>query len=214
MTKSRLAMGLIGVGIAMILFGIVDAAGSADPDESGAAVSASVADSSTSTAVAPTTSAAPAAPTTTSTLALTTIVPTPPVVTTSPTTTTTTTSTAVEPTAPAETVEEFVLAFAAAIAVGDVEFLFDRLHPAVVGGFGPVLCRSWIEGEVLLLGNYELSGLVEGPRDQSFTTPAGTGTIPDAFAAPVSFVFQGQSFDGEGGFALVDNEMFWLGQCR
>ncbi len=213
MTKSRLAMGLIGVGIAMILFGIVDAAGSADPDESVAAVSASVADSSTSTAVAPTTSAAPAAPTTTtSTLALTTVVPTPPVVTTSPTTTTT--STAVEPTAPAETVEEFVLAFAAAIAVGDVEFLFDRLHPAVVGGFGPALCRSWIEGEVLLLGNYELSGPVEGPRDQSFTTPAGTGTIPDAFAAPVSFVFQGQSFDGEGGFALVDNEMFWLGQCR
>ena len=113
-----------------------------------------------------------------------------------------------------ETVEEFVDSYAAAIAAGDVGFLFDRLHPAAVGGFGADLCRAWIDGEILALGDYRLTGAVEGPLEQSFTTPAGTGLIENAFRAPVSFVFQGQEFDAFAGFALVDGEMRWLGQCR
>lgn len=209
MNSSKIAITLIGVGIVMILVGIVDAAGSGNATETVAAGSTTVIATSTSATVTPTTTTAPIVPTTTSTLVMTTVTVAPPVA-----TTTSTTSTTAAPTATVESVEDFVQAFAAAIAAGDVDFLFDRLHPAVVGGFGPALCRSWIEGEILLLGEYKLSGPVEGPRDQSFTTPAGTGTISNAFAAPVSFIFQGQSFDGDGGFALVGNDMFWLGQCR
>ena len=104
--------------------------------------------------------------------------------------------------------------FALAIGAGDIEFLLDRLHPAAVGGFGLDLCRNWIEAEILQLGDYQLTGPAEGPRDQSFTTPAGTGTIADAYSAPVSFTFQGQLFDAEGDFALIGTEMYWLGQCR
>ena len=110
--------------------------------------------------------------------------------------------------------EDFLVAFAAAIAAGDVDYLFDRLHPAVVGGYGPELCRTWIEVEILQLVDYQLTGPVEGPVGQPFTTPAGTGTIEDAYSAPVSFVFQGQLFDVVGGFALIDSEMHWLGECR
>jgi hypothetical protein len=114
----------------------------------------------------------------------------------------------------AETVEEFVEMFVAAIAARDVGFLFDRLHPAVVGGYGPDVCRGWVEAEILQFSDYALSGPVEGPRDQSFTTPAGTGVIENAFSAPIHFTFQGQGFDAEGGFALVGTDMYWLGQCR
>jgi hypothetical protein len=114
----------------------------------------------------------------------------------------------------AETVEGFVERFAGAIATSDVDFLFDRLHPAVVGGFGPELCRNWVEVEILQFSDYELAGPAEGPRDQSFSTPAGTGVIEHAFAAPIRFTFHGQAFDAEGGFALIGLEMYWLGQCR
>ncbi len=208
MGNARLAFALIGLGVVMILVGIVDAAGSDSDDAQAVAVATTTIGAVATTDSPPTTSLVPAeSPTTTaSTVVMTTTTMT------SPDATTSTTTEA--PTELSETVEDFVVTFAAAIAAGDVDFLLDRLHPAVVGGFGPALCRTWIEGEILLLGDYKLAGPVEGPRDQPFTTPAGTGTISDAFVAPVSFVFQGQSFDGEGGFALVDNDMFWLGQCR
>lgn len=200
MTKSTLAYVLIGVGVVMVLFGIADALGADD-------------DAANSAAVATSATAATLAPATTTTLPATSTSPvgsstTQTSTTTAPPTTTSTT------TAPTETVEEFVLAFAAAIASGDVDFLVNRLHPAVVGGFGPALCRTWIETEILELVDYQVTGPAVGPRTQTFTTPAGTGTIEDAFSAPVSFLFQGQKFDAEGDFALVDSEMRWMGQCR
>lgn len=186
----------------MVLFGIIDSSSAVDEEATPSAV----------VTQAPTTTAVTQA-TTTSTSPTTTTRPVESSTTQAPTTTAvpaTTTTTALPP----ETVEDFVSAFAAAIAAGDVDFLVDRLHPAVIGGFGPALCRAWIETEILELVDYQVTGPVAGPSPQSFTTPAGTGTIEDAFSAPVSFVFQGQQFDGEGDFALVDGEMRWMGQCR
>lgn len=166
----------------------------ADPDISTTSVAASAETGAESTSTS-------ASSTTTSTTTTATT-------TTTPTTTTTTTIPVTE------TVQDFVLMFAAAIDGGDSEFLFARLHPAVTGGFGLEVCRSWIEAEILQLRGYQLTGPVEGPVDQTFTTPAGEGVIADAYSAPVSFDFQGQTFDSEGGFALVEGEMRWLGQCR
>jgi hypothetical protein len=215
-SRSRFALALIGIGVVMILVGVVDAASSSGDVAPSVAAATSTTAAVSSTRVSEPTTTAPEAvsTTTTSTVVMTTITLAPLVTTTSLTSTTSSTTSTTAGNATSETVEEFVVAFAAAIAASDVDFLFERLHPAVVGGFGPALCRSWIEGEILLLGDYKLAGPVEGPRDQTFTTPAGTGTIADAFSAPVSFVFQGQSFDGEGGFALVDGIVMWLGQCR
>ncbi len=101
-----------------------------------------------------------------------------------------------------------------AIESGDVDFLVERLHPAVTGGFGPDLCRSWIEAEILQLRDYEITGPIDGPHDQTFTSPAGEGTIENVFSVPTSFTFQSQQFETDAGFALVDTVMHWLGQCR
>lgn len=199
MSRKTLAYALIGVGVVMVLFGIVDARGGDDDAANSAAVATS-APAATEVTIAPAT--------TTTTLPVTLTSPVGSSTTTAPPTTTSTT------TAPTETVEEFVIAFAAAIASGDVDFLVNRLHPAVVGGFGSALCRTWIETEILELVDYQVTGPTVGPHAQTFTTPAGTGTIEEAFSAPVSFVFQGQKFDAEGDFALVDSEMRWMGQCR
>ncbi|MCZ6662840.1 MAG: hypothetical protein O6951_07925 [Actinobacteria bacterium] len=190
----RVGQGLTALGLVIVLVGI---AGNLLNDDGGTPTAANT---TTTTTTSPTTTTT-TSPTTTTTTSPTTTT------TTSPTTTTTT---IVQP----ESVEEFVVLFALAIGAGDIEFLLDRLHPAAVGGFGLDLCRNWIEAEILQLGDYQLTGPAEGPRDQSFTTPAGTGTIEDAYSAPVSFTFQGQLFDAEGDFALIGIEMYWLGQCR
>ncbi len=189
----RVGQGLTALGLVIVLVGL---AGNLFDDDGGTPTAAT-----TTSTTSPTTTTTTSPTTTTTTT------------TTSPTTTTTTTRTTTTIVQP-ESVEEFVVLFALAIGAGDVEFLLDRLHPAAVGGFGLDLCRDWIEVEILQLGDYQLTGPAEGPRDQSFTTPAGTGTIADAFSAPVSFIFQGQLFDAEGDFALIDTEMYWLGQCR
>ena len=191
MNRERAGLILGIVGLLLVVVGIVGSLGSGDDSE---AVTAAV----STTAVIESTTEAP----------VTTQAPTTTVTATTPPTSTTTTTVEVE------SVEDFVELFASAIAEDNVGFLYDRLHPASVGGFGPDLCRSWIENEIVTLDNYKLESEANGPHDQSFTTPAGTGTIENAFSADVSFSFQGQLINGEAGFALIDGVMHWLGQCR
>jgi hypothetical protein len=211
-----LARALIGLGGVLVLAGVVGlvTAGGDGVAAADAMSTTSATPATTSTTVPPTTTSpsetsSPASVTTTSTSTTTTTTST-----TTSSTTTTTTSTTTTTVVVSETVDEFVVLFAEAIAASDVDFLFDRLHPAVVGGFGPDLCRNWVEDEILQFSNYELAGPAEGPRDQPFTTPAGTGVIENSFSAPIKFTFQGQDFDAEAGFALVGTDMHWLGQCR
>lgn len=203
MNPARWAYVLMSLGAVLVVIGLMGALQTENESAVAASEQAGVTTSAessparaTSTTQLPTTTSSP---TTTTTIA--------------PTTTSTTTSTTTT-LVPDETVEDFVVRFASAIEDGDVDFLFDRLHPAVVGGFGMDLCRSWITNEILVLENYRLTGPVVGPQEQSFTTPVGQGIIENGFAAPVAFTFQGQEFESEGGFALIGSEMFWLGQCR
>ena len=109
-----------------------------------------------------------------------------------------------------ETVEEFFPEYLAAIEGGDIEFLFDRLHPVVLAQPSADLCRAFIEREILALVNYRITGDITGPVSQ---TIAGT-TVSEVFSAPVAFVFQGQSFDGTATFAAVDRQMRWFTECR
>jgi hypothetical protein len=107
----------------------------------------------------------------------------------------------------AETVEEFVELFAAALKAGDVEFVWRRLHPDVVAQGGEALCRAWVENEIMGLSDYTLQDVTGGPD-----IVAG---IPDVYSAAVSFVFQGQAFDDAvGQYALIDGTFRWLGVCR
>lgn len=135
-----------------------------------------------------------------------------PTTTSPPTTSTTTSPSTTSP--PAMSVETFLVEYAAALDRDDIDFLLGRLHPVVVSAYGIDLCRDWIEREIVTLDGYRLTGAVTGPTTGRVTVPDGETVIEDVFSAPVRFVFEGSTFDREAGFALIDDEVFWLGVCR
>jgi hypothetical protein len=137
-----------------------------------------------------------------------------PTTTLAPTTTTTTAPATTTTTTPPETLEEFVAAYRAALDGDDVAFLFGRLHPKVIETQGEEFCRAWIEREVVALDNYQVIGEVTGPADEMFTAADGSQfAIADTFSTTVSFTIQGESFESEAGFALIESVMYWLGTC-
>lgn len=143
----------------------------------------------TTTAPRPTTTTLPM---TTSTLQATT--------TAAPTTTTTIDATG--------EIEEFVKAFADAIAGEDVEFLFETLHPAVISLFDEPACRTFISEDIVQLAEYRLIGEVDGPTLQSIG-----GMTVEMFRAPVAFTFQGEDFTSEATFSIDGSEVRWFTQC-
>ncbi len=135
---------------------------------------------------------------------------------TSSSTTTTTSATTIPPTTsmiPPETVEEFALAFAAALERGDADFVFDRLHPVVIAIHDEASCRATVEDRVLLITDYRLTGPVSGPESVDFTVSNRIITVSEQFRAPVAFGFQGTVVETEGVFALLDGEMRWFTDC-
>lgn len=197
--KRWLGPGMVAFGVFVFLIGVIGTFAGGDN-----AVAAGV----TSTSNATTDSIAPSSSTTI-----------PATTSTRPSTTTTvqaTTSTApaTTTTRPDETVEEFLAAFSAALAAGDRDFVYTRLHPEITSNWGEDLCSAWVDREIMELSDYTFVSLVSGPADQVVSTPNGSATIADYFAASVSFVFQGETFFSDGGYALIDSDMYWLGQCR
>jgi hypothetical protein len=133
--------------------------------------------------------------------------------TTAPTTTTTvaTTTTIV---LGAGAIEVFVEDYRAALDNDDVAFLFDWLHPGVKDGYGPDLCREWVGREIAALESYELTGPLVGPSSATISTESGTFEVDDLYSGPVSFVYQGATFEGQAQFAVQDSSIYWLGICR
>ncbi len=128
-------------------------------------------------------------------------------------TTSTTTIAPTTSTLPPETVEEFALAFAAALERGDAAFVFDRLHPIVIAIHDEASCRATVEDRVLLITDYRLTGSVSGPESTDFTVSNRIITVSEQFRAPVAFGFQGTEVETEGVFALLDGEMRWFTDC-
>lgn len=138
----------------------------------------------------------------------TTAAPTTAAPTTAPPTTAPPTTAAAEP--PNQTVEEFFVEYVAAVEAGDGEFLHDRLHPVVLDQSEAELCGSFIEREILALGDYRMTGEVEGPIEREV---AGT-LIRELYSVPVAFEFQGETFEGTATFAPVAGQMHWFTECR
>lgn len=149
-------------------------------------------------------------PTTTTVVAAAT---TPPETTTAPTTTTTapTTTTIALGTG---AIEVFVENYRAALDSDDVAFLFDWLHPGVKDGYGSDLCREWVAREIAALQDYELTGPLVGPSSATISTESGTFEVDDLYSGPISFVYQGATFEGQAQFAVQDGSIYWLGICR
>lgn len=197
--RAWLGPGLMAAGVLLVVVALVGLFSSSGAS-TGVATASTIAPP-TSSSPAPTSTTEPVLATTaTSTTAATT--------TTAPATTTTTTTT------PAETPEDFAAAFAAALASGDVEFVWSRLHPAVREGWGEELCRAWVEREIMQLSAYTLVSVTGGPVAIRFDTPAGRVTVSDVYDAVVRFQFQGEALSAEVDYALVGRQMHWLGQCR
>lgn len=189
MRKRSLGITLMVGGVVIALIGVVGWLRSGDRDP----------EARTTTTTSATTTIADPGTTSSST---TTTVSTTTTSTTIPTTTTTTTIDA----GPA--IESFMEQFTDAIAREDTDFLLARLHPAVLDLFGQEACRAFISEEILQLEQYRLIGEVTGPTPQAIAD-----VRVDIYRAPAAFVFQGQEFTSEAGFALEDGEVRWFTQC-
>ena len=185
-------MVLGGIAVAVAIVGMV-AGGDAPAEPVAASTSTSTSTITPETTASTTTTAATTAPTMT--------IP-------DGTTAASTTTTAVQPD-PIEKIEAFVPEFAGMIAAGDVQGLFDTLHPAVLDAQDADLCRTYIEREILALVDYRLTGAVTGPSPTTFGS-----TSVDVYTGPVAFTYQGQSFDSTATFALDNGEVRWFTTCR
>lgn len=113
----------------------------------------------------------------------------------------------------AETVEEFVVLFDEALAAGDLDFLYDRLHPVALEVGGIDGCRAYVDDQFAAASDLVLSGVVTGPNEVLKQTTDGSIAVPDEFTAEVTLTFQGQDFEIVAEYALVDGEMRWLSSC-
>lgn len=203
MSNTRpLGVAIAGIGAVLAIVGLIGWVSSpGEPDDAAAPTTTTLRAPTTTVAAVTTTNAPPTttAPTTTTSRSE-------PATTTAPPTTTTIIG-------PAE-IAAFVLEFAAALQSGDQAFIASRLHPEVVDGFGEELCSTWISNEIMTLSNYRLVDGPDGPIDQTFETPDGARSISDAWSGRVAFTFQGEDFESEAGFAVLDGVVLWLGQCR
>lgn len=105
-------------------------------------------------------------------------------------------------------VEAFVLEFAAALDREDVDFLYERLHPAVKSTFDESTCRTHIESEILDLDGYRQTGPVEGPLDTEFAE-----FLLTTYEVPVAFDFDGQAFESSASYSLTEGTVRWFAQC-
>jgi len=196
-TRRTLGLALMvagGVVVVVALIGMLTGGGAST--EAGA-TSTSTTTISAATTAATTTAATTTAATTTPTMTI-----------LESTTTGPTTTTTVQPDA-IQAIETFVPEFAGMIAAGDVQGLFDTLHPAVLDAQDADLCKTYIEREILALVDYRLTGAVTGPVPTTF----GSTTI-DLYSGPVSFSYQGEAFDSTAAFGLVNGDARWFTTCR
>jgi hypothetical protein len=193
---------LVGVGVTMLL-AVAAGAVVTDSDDSaaaGALLPGTTIAPDTTQATQRASSTTEAQPTTTTSQATSASTTEPP-----PSTTTTI--------APEETIAAFIAEFSAAIAAGNVDWLYDNLHPAMSLGYGEDVCRNFIVNDILALTEYMLTGMIDGPLSKTLSTGVADVTVSNIYTAETSFVFQGTQFDAKADFVLEDS-VTWLAICR
>jgi hypothetical protein len=51
-------------------------------------------------------------------------------------------------------------------------------------------------------------------RTASGLPPSGERSMSDAWSGRVAFTFQGEEFEGDAEFAVLDGAVYWLRGCR
>jgi hypothetical protein len=112
-----------------------------------------------------------------------------------------------------ETVELFVEDFNVAFANQDVDFLFDRLHPAVFDLYGAEQCQGYLEGvidnliQVEVLETYPL-----GPWQ--YERDGRSIAVENAYTVDANILVAGQSSEQELHYALGDDgNLRWFTDC-
>lgn len=109
--------------------------------------------------------------------------------------------------------QAFAAAYASATEAGDVEFLFERLHPVVIASSDEATCRAFVEREIVQITGYRLTGPIE-QTVQTFDIAGSQVTVDPLFRVEATFTFQGQEVTDTALFAPVDGELRWFSVCR
>ena len=117
----------------------------------------------------------------------------------------------------AETIEEFALAFEAALAGGDVEFLGARLSEETLGLYGAEQCQTYLTElvtaeqaplelrEVVDTGPWDYVYLVDGFEDVI--------TVADVTTVRVNRLVGGQTIILETHWKLAGDQFTWFADC-
>lgn len=81
-----------------------------------------------------------------------------------------------------ESAVDFVTHLDAAIKNHDVEFLFTRLHPAVIARYGAARCRAFV-GNVS--GDYIVTGTPSAPSSYAYASDRKTTEVANVVSVPV-----------------------------
>jgi hypothetical protein len=110
-------------------------------------------------------------------------------------------------------IEEFVAAYNAAFQAGDVEALFESLHPAVVELYGAEACPTYLDSVVANPIQLELLQIT-GPADWAWEIDGVSTDIEGAFTVAVNVTVQGETSESEVHFALrEDGSIGWFTDC-
>lgn len=207
MDQRKLGLALMVLGVIVLIAAAVLSSGS-DSTEAAAAEA-----STTTAAAAEPTTVATEAPTTTAAATTTTTTAESSTTTAAPDTTATTAATTTTTLAATDRIAAFIQAFGEALAAGDVDTVFASLHPDIVSGFGEDACRTWVENEIMGLGNYVQNGDPVGPAPGSLATTNGTVSLENVYAVPIAFDFSGSSFELSADFVVEDDAVYFTGSC-
>jgi hypothetical protein len=110
-------------------------------------------------------------------------------------------------------IEAFVEAYNAAFQAGDVETLFNSLHPAVLERYGTEACRGYLESVIDSPIQIEVLEAME-VGSWIWELDGRSTTIQDAFAVQVNFTALGKTNQQEIHFArLEDGTLAWFTDC-
>jgi hypothetical protein len=112
----------------------------------------------------------------------------------------------------AETVEEFLAAFATAFRDGDEAFLLERLNPATIELYGEKQCAALIATLHDPTRAYALRKTSE-PKPYDYNPDGRSITVPDVYTVTVQATVNGETSKQEIHLAPVTDTLTWFADC-
>lgn len=110
-----------------------------------------------------------------------------------------------------ESFEDFYEVFDEALAAQDVEFLYDRLAPAVIERYGADQCRTYLDS--LPPQDLDLTIVdVAGPAAWEWTTDDVVTTVPDTYTVTLERTVDGETSEIEA-HVVRDDLVRWFTDC-